>query len=82
MIRRLATWTRRLVGIVALGLAAWWSVEAVMTWWAFRYLGHRVVDPETGEPAGVRIVPLTAAELAEYDERARFEAAWAASREP
>lgn len=78
MIRRLVTWSRRLVGAIALGAAAWWSLEAVMTWWAFRYLGHRVVDAETGDPVGVRIVPLTPDELAAYDERRRFEEAWAA----
>lgn len=78
MIRRLLTFARRLVGLVAVAAAAWWSIEAVMTWWAFRYLGHKVVD-DTGTPVGIRIVPLTPAETAaaRAAEPEIYAAAWA-----
>lgn len=65
MIRRALAWARRIVGLVALAAAAWWALEAIVAWWAFRYLGdhpQRGVDASTGEPYGVRVSPLSPAE--------------------
>lgn len=59
--RRVAPFARRLVGLGLLATAAWFALEAIAAWWAFRVLGRPLVavDADTGELYGFQVSPLT-----------------------
>lgn len=61
MIRRLLTWARRLAGLTLLAWSAYWALESVASWIAFRWLGEPLLarDAETGELYGFQVSPLT-----------------------
>jgi hypothetical protein len=67
--RRLATWSRQLVGILLVAAATRWALEALAAWW--RAIPLVAVDAGTGDVLGWRVSPLTPAERLEAEARER-----------